>query len=86
MCSGRSKNGCLYTAFLDRLRLRPLALVLSTCMADSGSGAGSESSCDSGGAGIRRVVLQFRHESLTSLLCDGEAVCECCAECCSVMR
>jgi len=65
MCSGRSKNGCLYAPFLCRLRFR-LFPEPSTCMADPGSGGGSESSRDSGGAGIRRVVLQFRHENLTS--------------------
>ena len=73
-CSGRSKNGCLYTTFfLGRLRLFPSTPVSLTGMADSGSCGGLESSCDSGGAGILRVVVQFRHESLTSFLCEDEA-------------
>jgi hypothetical protein len=67
MCSGRSKNGCLYiTLFLDPLRFRLLALAPSTWMAGSRPGEESGSPCDSGGAGIRRAVPQFRHESLIS--------------------
>lgn len=76
MCSGRSKNGRLWTTFfLGRLRRFPSVPVPSTRVVDSGSGRESETSCDTctGGAGNRRVVLQFRHESLTDLPCEDKA-------------
>ena len=55
-------------------------------MVDSEPGRGSESPWESGGADIRRVVLQFRHEILTSFLCEDEARYESCGERHSVIR
>ena len=86
MCSGRSKNGCLYITFPRRLRPLPLAPVPLAFMADSGTEGGSEASCDNGGAGIRRTVLQFKHKILINFLCEGESAQSDRAKCYSMTR